>query len=335
MEKRELGKTGMEVSRLGFDTTPLRAQEFKQAQAVLNIAYDCGIRLYTTGRGDQDSEIKLGYGLNLRRHDVAVLAKTHEVEGHKVARAIERSIRNLHTDYIDIYEIDLLFEEGKVDLALGEDGALNAMRKAKEEGKIRLSCAASLRPGILERLVPTGQVDAVQFPVNIFDLDFARRLFPLVKEKGVGVIGCHPFAEGTFGDPHLALPFVLDQETDAVMAGMSTVAQVRENAAAADNFKPLSDAEREMLEEVGRTLGRDYCRLCGECMPCERGIDVVKIMEMLRASWRFHLRDWAKGVYSSLAVKPSACDECGECEKRCRYKVNVISLLGRAARHFA
>lgn len=335
METRALGKTGLHVSCLGFDTTPLRSAEFNEAQDILATAYHAGVTLYSTGRGDTDSEIKLGYSLNLRRHDVTVVAKTEEREGTKVARAIERSVRNLHTDCIEVYQLGGLVQEEELEMAQREGGAVDAMRKAQQAGKIRCVSASSLRWEILERLIASEQVDVVEFPVNIFDLDFTERLIPLAKEKGLGVLGTQPFAGGTFGDPSMALPFALDQDISAVLAGMHTRDHVRQNCAVATHFAPLSDEERGQLFEVGKHLGRDFCRFCGECLPCPQDIDIPRVLELLRASWRFHLRDWAGRAYQSLSAKATACDQCGICEERCQYAVSIISLLERAGHHLA
>jgi len=335
MQTRTLGSTGLSVSCLAFDTTLLQSVDFNQAQAILNTAYECGITFYSTGRGDTDSEIKVGYGLNLRQHNAAVLAKTQERDGRKVARAIERSIRNLHTDCVDVYQIGALNMEPELALIQGEGGAIAAMRKAQQEGKIRCVGASSLRLDILETIIVAEQVDVVEFPVNIFDLDFIERLVPLAKEKGVGVIGCFPFAGGSFGDPDMALPFALDQDVGSVLAGMHTIEHVHRNSAVATHFMPLTDEQRQRLFEVAKSLGRDYCRFCGQCAPCPKGIDVPKVLELLRASWRFHLRDWAAREYESLPVQAAECDECGVCEKACAYGVNVVSLMDRTAHHFA
>jgi hypothetical protein len=334
METRALGKTGLRVSCLGFDIAPLENAEFKEAQDVLNTAHEAGVTLYSTGRGDPDSEIKLGYGLNLRHHDVVVVAKTREREGRKVARAIERSISHLHTDYIDVYEMSSLIEDADLELAQRDTGALAAMRKAQQAGKIRFVSASSLRREILERLISTEQVDVVEFPVNNFDLDFVDRVIPLARQRGLGVLGVYPFAGGAFGDPTMALRFALDQDITAVMAGMHTRDHVRQNSAVAAHFIPLTDNEREHLFEVAKHLGRDFCRFCGECLPCPKEIDIPRVLELLRASWRFHLRDWAAGTYASLSVQASVCDACGVCEERCSYNVNIISLLERAGHHF-
>ena len=97
---------------------------------------------------------------------------------------------------------------------------------------------------------------------------------------------------------------------------------------------PLTEEELAKIQEVKNQLGSNFCRRCNYCAPCTVGINIPSVFLFQGYLDRYGLGDWAKDRYSSMAVKASACIECGACETRCPYNLPIRKMLKDAAAKF-
>ena len=81
-------------------------------------------------------------------------------------------------------------------------------------------------------------------------------------------------------------------------------------------------------------LGTQFCRRCNYCAPCTVGINIPSVFLFQGYLDRYGLADWAKDRYGAMAVKASACVECGACEPRCPYGLPIRQMLKEAAVKF-
>ena len=103
MEKVTLGRTGITVNRNGFGALPIQRVTEEDATTILRKAYDQGIRFFDSARWYSDSEEKLGNALSDVRKDIYIATKTGSTTVEGFWQDLETSLKNLKTDYIDLY----------------------------------------------------------------------------------------------------------------------------------------------------------------------------------------------------------------------------------------
>ena len=117
--------------------------------------------------------------------------------------------------------------------------------------------------------------------------------------------------------------------------GMASEAEIAQNAKAAADPTPLTEAELAEIERIRNTLGSQFCRRCNYCQPCTVGINISFCFTINGYLTRYGLGDWAIGRYKSMAVEPNACIECGACESRCPYNLPIINMLKDVYNNFS
>lgn len=334
MQYRELGQTGLKVSVIGFGGIPLQRIDLDQGAQVVEKALAGGINFFDTARGYTNSETKLGQLMKGRRQEVILATKSMARTKQAMAADVDRSLAELQTDYIDLYQLHNVKDQGALAQVLASDGALAALKEAKAQGKIRHIGITGHIPEILVKALQTGEFATVQFPINIVELTFVEKVLSLAKELQMGTIAMKPFAGGAVqGNRVNALRFILEHGMDTVIPGMDAVAQVEENLQAGQELPELTSAERAKLEEEAGLLGETFCRRCEYCGPCPQGIDIPGVF-LLEGYWsRYNLQGWARERYQPLVAKASDCIECGKCEERCPYQLPIREMLKQADEH--
>ena len=105
MEYRILGKTGLKVSRLGFGGIPIQRIDAEGTKTLIRQLAQAGVNFIDTARGYTVSEAYLGYALEGLRDRFVLATKSMAVTREAMAADVETSLRNLRTDYIDLYQI--------------------------------------------------------------------------------------------------------------------------------------------------------------------------------------------------------------------------------------
>lgn len=328
-----LGRTNLDVYKLGLGGIPLQKLNHAEAAAVIQASIDGGINFAETAEGYGDSEEKLSLALKGRRDSFVIATKSPKRSGAEMARAIDQSLTRLQTDYIDIYQVHYPTTEESLRQVMAPGGALEALKAARADGKIRYIGISGHRPNLLVKALKTGEFDTVQVPINAGHCEAREELLPLAKAMDVGIIAMKPVAGGTLDTPSLGIRFCLDSDADVVLVGMKSVAEVRENLETARSFTPLGpDEEEQLLAEVSQ-WGDNYCRRCEYCQPCPHGVPIPKILWMSNFFKRDQGNDpWTVEEYASLKVTAAACEECGDCEAKCPYELPIRDMLKEADR---
>ena len=172
------------------------------------------------------------------------------------------------------------------------------------------------------------------FPYNIVETQ-ATDLIKKCGEKNIGFIDMKPLAGGAIEDATLALRFIAaNPNVTVLIPGMFDRKEIEQNMAAVENKAPLSEEELAKMDEIRSQLGSNFCRRCNYCAPCTVGISIPNVFLFQGYLDRYGLGEWAKDRYGSMAVKASACIECGACEPRCPYNLPIRAMLKDAAKKF-
>ena len=333
MEYRILGKTGLRVSRIGFGGIPIQRIDAEGTRALMQALVEKGVNYIDTARGYTVSEEYLGYGLEGIRDKFVLATKSMSRDKASMARDIAISLANLRTDYIDLYQLhNPKLEE--LDVIFSENGAIQALRQAKAEGKIGHIGITAHSAAVFEKALEYDEIETVMFPYNIVESQ-GEELIARCREKNVGFICMKPLAGGAIEDGRLALRYILANDNVTVaIPGMAEVKELEQNLAAAEDTSPLTEEEKAAFEKVRAELGQNFCRRCNYCAPCAAGINIPSVFLFQGYLRRYGLAGWARERYATLPVKASACVQCGACETRCPYQLPIRQMMAEAAKDF-
>jgi aryl-alcohol dehydrogenase-like predicted oxidoreductase len=216
MKTRPLGRTGLQVSEIGYGAWGIGAAQWIGAKddeslRALHRAVDLGVNFIDTALayGEGHSEKLVGRLLRERRETVYVATKVPPKNGvwpaprgvpvsenypaDHIVRSAEKSLRHLGVERIDLLQLHTWLDD-----YLDQDGWRDALLGLKRQGKVR-ALGISVNdhdPASAVRAVASGLFDTVQVIYNVFDQTPEERLLPLCRERGLGVLARVPFDEG-------------------------------------------------------------------------------------------------------------------------------------------
>ncbi len=368
MRYRTLGRTGLDLSVVGFGAIKLPRVSEEQAAAALNRALDLGVNFVDTARAYGDSERKIGLALKERRDEYCLATKTTARDADGAMRDLATSLRELQTDRIDLWQLHNVMDRGLWAQVTQPDGALAAARRARDEGivdHVGISVHRSLY--VMREAILSGEFETVLLLYNPLDEEgvAAHGVLDLARERGLGVIIMKALSGGALASPlndderderHRAsggqwfdpivrgcLRYVLSHPAvDVVIPGMRSVREVEEDVPVADS-PPLTDAEREeLIGAIARLKGtykyKQDCLRCGYCLSaCPQEI---QIPEVFHAAYAYrHYPETSRGIglelYRSLEVSPEACIECESCVEVCPAGIPIPERLKEVVELFA
>ena len=312
---RLLGKTNMKVNRVGFGGIPIQRITQEETNKVINELIDKNVNFIDTARAYTISEEYIGNAIEGKREKFFIATKSMARDYESMKQDIEISLKNLKTDYIDLYQIhNLKPEEYKT--IFDENKAYKALLEAKEEGKIKYIGITSHSLETIEKSIEDEKFSTIQFPYNIIE-DQADEVFKKANKKDIGIID----------DAKLSIKYILSKDyIDVVIPGMESIEQVRENVSVLQDTNITKDDELK-IQEIRNIMGKRFCRRCEYCLPCPLKINIPQNFLLEGYYARYNLKDWAKERYKSLEVKASACVECGLCETKCPYELPIREML--------
>ena len=333
MEYRILGKTGLKVSRMGFGGIPIQRTTAAETKKLIHYLMEQGINYIDTARGYTVSEEYLGEALEGIRDKFVVATKSMSRTKEAMAADIDISLRNLRTDYIDLYQIHNA-TPADVEKVIAPGGALEALQEAKAAGKIGHIGITAHSLDTFKLAVEMDWVETIMFPYNIVETQ-GEELIHACSEKNIGFIDMKPLAGGAIEDVTLALRFLCaNPDMTITIPGMAEVKEAQQNIAAVCDTAPLHPEELAKIEEIRKSLGTHFCRRCNYCAPCSAGISISAMFLFEGYLSRYGLEEWARARYNGLDKTASDCMECGICETRCPYNLPIREMLKTVAEKF-
>ena len=261
METRPLGKTGMSVPILSFGSQRVVDEEGcsqDQAVEILNTALERGIRYFDTAwiYSQGQSEERVGLVAAHRRREMWIATKTWDTTRDGARRQLEQSLKRLQTDHVVEWRLHNVWDFERLDKMTGKGGALEAAVQARDEGLVRfISISGHSDPQIQVEALRRFPFDTVLVAVSVLDhfiYSFAEEFLPVAATHGVGVIGMKVFAyKKLAGLADRALRYALALPLATVIAGCSTLAELKADLAVAETFTPMTGPERlELFREV-------------------------------------------------------------------------------------
>jgi len=333
MEYRTLGKTGLQISRMGFGGIPIQKIDKDGTKSLMHRLLDAGVNYIDTARGYTVSEEYIGYALEGIREHFVLATKSMARTKEAMEQDIATSLQNLRTDYIDLYQIHNPNAKA-LEEVLAPGGALEALQEAKAQGKIGHIGITLHSVDLFRQAVDFDWVETIMFPYNIVETQ-GEDLIARCKEKNIGFICMKPLAGGAIDDATTALRFAASNpNVTVVIPGMAEEKEITQNVAATANAEPLTAAEQAKIAEIRDSLGTNFCRRCNYCAPCTVGINIPAMFLFEGYYSRYHLEGWAKGRYAAVAKTASDCVGCGVCETRCPYNLPIRDMLKNVEKVF-
>lgn len=333
MEYRILGKTGLNISRLGFGGIPIQRIDADGTRKLMHQLMDAGVNYIDTARGYTVSEEYLGYALDGIRDHFVLATKGRATTKKEMLSDINTSLKNLRTDYIDLYQ---LHNPALTDLntILSPGGALEGLLDAKNCGKIGHIGITTHSTDVFKIALEQDWVETIMFPYNIVETQ-GTDLIHACREKGIGFICMKPLAGGAIENAELAIRYIASNpDVDEIIPGMAAAEELSQNLAAVNNPLPISDEEKQDIQKLRDTLGTQFCRRCNYCAPCTAGIAIPTVFLMEGYLSRYGLKNWAQERYAAMTAHASDCVECGLCETRCPYHLPIREMLKNTAAKF-
>ncbi len=281
---RSLGKTGHMVSIYslgGQGSIEIPGKEDISVE-IINRALDLGINYIdtaaaygrqtpTVARADAmgTSERNMGQVMKYRRKEVFLASKTHDRTYDGSLKLLEKSLRQLNTDHLDLWQIHnvRMSEMETLDKITGDGGVLKAMIRARDEKMIRfIGFSGHEGPDVLNALNERFPFDNVLVAINAADKHhdpFIEKFLPNAVKKEMGIVGMkipardRIFANGGIISMKEAMDYVLTLPVSTIIIGLDKVAELEENIRIAKEFKPLTADQMLAIEEKTKPHYKD------------------------------------------------------------------------------
>jgi aryl-alcohol dehydrogenase-like predicted oxidoreductase len=310
---------------------------------VVHRACDLGVNCFATSRDYQkgNNEAFLGSALRGRRDEVVLCTetidmmwrpKTEKETADYVLRNLETSLRDLQTDHVDLFFLHHKDEPGWI-----PDEAVEAVRAAKKQGKLRHAGITTHALPKMAGYLAASDLFEVVVPIYNFTVDEeTRAAVRKVHDAGIGVVAMKVMAGGLRSEKPLAqlrrpgalaaaLRWVLDDAgVDAALTSVASFEELEDNVRAAS--APFTDADRRTLAAALDEFGPTYCRMCGRCEgTCAKGLPIPEILRCGMYAEGYGQPALGRDKFRALPdeARRPACGDCTSCSVRCAYGLAV------------
>lgn len=203
MEYKKLGKSDLNISRIGFGCMSLKDTQ-SENEKILHKALEYGINYFDTADlyDKGMNEISVGKALQGKRDKVILATKVGnewrkdgsgwDWNPHKeyILNAVEESLKRLQTDHIDLYQL----HGGTIDDPIDE--TIEAFEILQQQGKIRFYGISSIRPNVVKEYVKRSSIVSVMMQYSLLDRRPEETCLPLLQEQNIGVLARGSVASG-------------------------------------------------------------------------------------------------------------------------------------------
>lgn len=324
MKNIMLGKTGIVSPQNGFGALPVQRDDMETSVSILRKAYEGGITFFDTARAYSDSEEKVGNALSDVRKNIYIATKTNAQNVEDMKKQLDESIKNLKTDYIDIYQFHCA---GKVFKPGDGTQMYELMQDLKRQGVIRHIGITAHRIDVAIDAVNSGLYETLQFPFSYLSSEKEIELVELCRRKNVGFIAMKALAGGLILNSKAAFAFISQFDNVMPIWGIQRMSELSEWLDFFENPTEMNDEIRAFIEKEKAELADDFCRGCGYCMPCPMDIQINTCARMSLLVRRAPTEAWTNDYWQKEMKKIETCLNCGACTSKCPYSLNTPELL--------
>lgn len=324
MRQVTLGSTGITVPQNAFGALPIQRVSTEMAVKLLRRAYKGGMRFFDTARAYSDSEVKVGEAFDGMREKVFIATKTGAKTPEEVRSQLEISLKNLRTDYIDIYQFhcaDQCYRPGD------GTGMYECMEELKKEGKIRHIGITAHKLYIAEEAIESGLYETLQYPLSYLSSEKELALVKKCKEANMGFIAMKGLAGGLINRSEAAMAFMTQFDNVLPIWGIQKEKELEEWLAFMEETPAMTEELRTYIEKEQKELTGEFCRGCGYCMPCPAGIMINQCARMSLMLRRAPSKAWLTPEMQAEMKKIEGCLHCNQCMSKCPYELNTPELL--------
>lgn len=342
---RELGKTGLKVTTLGFGCM------VTSDPSVIERAAAIGINYFDTARGYQsgNNERMVGAALKGRRNSIVLSSKTAAPNKEGALAHLDTSLKELGTDHLDIWYLHAKSTPAQV-----TDDLIEAQQIAKQAGKIRFAGVSTHggQPELIPALIAKGQHDIILTSYNFTMSPDMAPLIESARKAGIGIVAMKVMAGGyrrlqpternyqilsKDGAMLAALKWVIrNKNVDTTIPSMTDMDQLDENLKAMTAGYTQED-ERVLAAQL-EYIRPMYCSMCGECNgTCKEGLPVADVLRYLTYSEGYGQYALGRQNFLELPAKliQVRCEDCDACTVQCPHGVHVAKHVARAQEVFA
>lgn len=324
MDKIRLGKTDLIVNKNGFGALPIQRADKEDSEKIIKKAYENGINFYDTARFYTDSEEKLGNALKDVRENVFIASKTGMETVEEFWKDLETTLKELQTDYLDLYQFHNISFCPKPD---DGSGLYEAMLEAKEEGKINHIGITSHKYTIASEAIESGCYETLQYPFSYLTGEKELELVKRCEELDIGFIAMKAMGGGLIKNSKAAYSFMMNFDNVLPIWGIQKESELDEFLSYQENTPEMTDELKQAIELDKKELGNDFCRGCGYCMPCPEEIEINTCVRMSLWIRRFPTEPCLTEEYQKKMEKTQECSQCMQCIDKCPYELNIPELL--------
>ena len=326
MKMKRLGRTGLMVTENSFGALPLQRRSVDDAVAILRRAYDHGINFYDTARAYSDSEFKIGKALGSVRKNIVIATKTAATTKQAVTQQLEASLKELNTDYIDLYQ---LHNPSRLPDPEDPQSSYAALKEARQKGLIRFFGITNHRLESARQALNSGLYDTLQFPLSYLSNPTELKIASIAKEKDVGFIAMKALSGGLLTNARACFAFFSQYDNIVPIWGIQDARELDEFMAAANENVRMTPEYEALIGRDRKALSGEFCRGCGYCEPCPAGIKISWCARMdkllTRAVWQNFITD----EWRAEMDKIDGCTLCGSCKLRCPYGLDCPGLVAK------
>jgi len=327
MEKTRFGKTNLMVSKVAFGGIPIMRVPKDEAVRLVRETINLGINFIDTAHGYADSEEKIGDAIKgIKREELIIATKSPADDKKTFNEHLDLSLKRLGTDYIDIMQLHNIGSTVKRDACFAQGGAYEGLMEAVKAGKVRFPGFSTHSLELCIEIMKSGKFDVVQFPFNFIDDDAAKEAIPLAKKLDLGFLAMKPLGGGRLDNAGLAFRYLLQFDSIVADPGIEKIDEIREIAGIVEKNLPLNEQDKDEIKKLRGEFEATWCHRCDYCQPCPQGIDISWVLSTESCRKRFTLERFKQMLGPSIE-RAKTCLECGQCEVRCPYHLEVPALI--------
>jgi len=328
MQYKILGKTGLRVSLLAFGALQFARIERKEAVTLVLSAYEHGINLIDTAHMYPRSEEILGEALKGIREKIIIITKSLGRNKKEFLSDLNTSLKQLCTDYIDIFLFHSISKENEFDL-IKKEGIIDTLIREKKKGKVRFIGFSCHNPKVIKHFYELNDgFSTLMVPLNFMTDEYVQK--PLVRKFdkfNIGLLAMKPFGGGRLSDIELCFKFLRKYPKFIPVAGMQNLKELEENIKYINQTSLLDENDEKKINKISMELGTKFCRQCGYCMPCSKGIEITEI-NFIKVYYKQMPMDKFHNMGLEEKVRTArTCSECKKCSKRCPFNLDVPSII--------